>query len=116
MTSGEKYKILITYRIKNRLEKGHKHHIIPQCLNSSKKDIVILSIEEHTLAHFWLSKHFNKVPSLKQYSKSMYVAYKGLRNKWIAARYKCLRDKEFNRFESNFSKNILTQWKKEIAL
>ena len=46
----------------------------------------------------------------------MYAAYKGLRNKWIAARYRCLRDKEFNRFESNFSKNILTQWKKEIAM
>lgn len=32
MTAKEKYKALIKYRSKHKLEKGHKHHIIPRCM------------------------------------------------------------------------------------
>lgn len=110
MTAEEKYKALIKYRSKHKLEKGHKHHIIPRCMNPPRNKCIILTLQEHTLAHYWLMQWFKKVPKYKKYIDSMSSAFKGLRNQWIYSicRWRFKADEVYRRFEANYVKRFLT--------
>lgn len=105
MTSREKYLMLVKLRLTkpSAAAETHLHHVVPQSMNPEKNILVKLSVQEHTLAHYWLWKHFrsgNK--NLKVYAQGMFAAYKGLRDTWFDRayyRYRFQVDKAFTEYE-----------------
>lgn len=107
MTVEQKYKMLILYRLKcpyNGLVM-HKHHVVPKCMKPKKNALVQLSLEEHTVAHYWFWKIICK-RKIKSYEDYMYAAFNGLRSQWFTSRYKCTKEKEWNKFEAKFVHNL----------
>lgn len=78
------YKKLIAYRLKNRLpelfdnELQHHHHIYPKSIFGKNYNVVLLTVFEHCLAHYYLFKMY-KCAGKKDETKKMGCAYNGLR-------------------------------------
>lgn len=87
-TALDKYKMLVKFRLAEPFtgNGAHEHHVIPQCIKKSSLT-VRLSVQEHTLAHYWLYKHFSRMKKTRQYAEYMKSAYIGLRNSWLDHTY-----------------------------
>lgn len=78
------YKKLIIYRLKNRLQEifdnevQQHHHIFPKSIFGQNSKLVILTVFEHCLAHYYLFKMY-KWAGKKDQTKKMANAYYGLR-------------------------------------
>ena len=113
MTSKEKYKLLVKCRLKNPYNgKGkHKHHAIPRCLKPKVNIVLSLSLEEHTIAHYWLMKMSHK-PKTKKY---MYAAFNGLRNQWFKGnKNRLTKEKQWKKFETNYLQNLIDEYSKNF--
>lgn len=104
MTSKEKYRMLVLWRLENKIYDGHLHHIIPKCFHKKDNRTVMLTLEEHTLAHYWL---WHACPlSMPDERKNMRAAYIGLRNQWFHSRYRFRRDADFKRLADRWEKKL----------
>lgn len=78
------YKKLIAYRLKNRLQEifdnevYQHHHILPKSIFGQNDKVVLLTVFEHCLAHYYLFKMY-KCAGKKDETKKMGSAYNGLR-------------------------------------
>ena len=100
--------MLVKYRLSNPYSGSdmHKHHVVPRCLKPTKNIVVKLSLQEHTIAHWWLIKICNKRNKFKKNKNELRCAFIGLRNKWFKSRYKCTLEKEWLQYERDFCKKL----------
>lgn len=105
------YKKLVTYRLKNILpeifdnEMQQHHHIFPKSIFGKNDKVVLLTVFEHCLAHYYLFKMY-KWADKKTETKKMAAAYYKLR---LACGYQldissC---KQFNARKAKVEKMIL---------
>ena len=79
----QKYCRLISYRLKNRLDEvydndiQHHHHIKPKSIYGQNDYFVLLTVFEHCVAHWYLSKYF-KYKNDKDSFRKMNVAFMSL--------------------------------------
>lgn len=105
MTAREKYLVLMKLRQAkpSGADEIHRHHVIPKSMNQEKNMTVNLSVQEHTLAHYWLWKWFRGGrKKLRFHAQGMFAAYKGLRDTWFGHeyyRYVFQKDKAFAEYE-----------------
>ena len=117
MTAREKYLALMKLRRAKPSEAGeiHEHHVVPVCMNPEKNTTVRLSVQEHTLAHYWLWKWFRSGKKRgRTYAKGMFAAYKGLRDTWFGReyyRYLSQKDKAFAKYEKNAVAQIQNEYR-----
>lgn len=92
----KKHYSLLIERAKSRVLSGYteKHHIIPRCMggNNSKSNLVVLTPEEHYVAHQLLVKMYPELDSLVYAANKMTVSSKTVKrsNKrygWLKRRY-----------------------------
>ena len=110
LTALDKYRLLMNYRLTTPFTDSgaHEHHVIPQCIKKSSVT-VRLSVQEHTLAHYWLYKHFSRKKKTRQYAEYMRAAYIGLRNSWFGhnyVRWLFQRDKAWKQYEKEAVKKL----------
>lgn len=120
MTAREKYSVLMKLREAKPSSAGeiHEHHIIPRSMNPERNATVKLSVEEHTLAHYWLWKWFRVGKTvLRFHAKGMFAAYKGLRDTWFGReyyRYGFQKDKAFAKYEKYAVARIQNEYRELI--
>lgn len=117
MTAREKYLELMKLRQTKPSDAGevHEHHIVPVCMNPEKNATVKLSVQEHTLAHYWLWKWFRSGrKKTRAYAQGMFAAYKGLRDTWFGRghyRYLFQKDKAFAKYEKSAAAQIQKEYR-----
>lgn len=117
MKAKEKYLALVKLRQAKPSVAGeiHRHHVVPVCMGPERNATVRLSVQEHTLAHYWLWKWFRTGRKrVRAYAQGMFAAYKGLRDTWFGreyCRYPFQKDKAFAKYAREALARIQSEYR-----